>query len=129
MERNIEVTEENQSVIVDSLRSIAEVVIWGDQNSGDVFDYFLEKDMVGYFDKVLLQNPGTYVNTQLLQTLKKKRRVRTVDVERESSDRNPHHAFLVVEKAQRFSVQREVSKVLVSEEVDRVFVEPHRQTS
>lgn len=45
------------------------MVIWGDQNSGDVFDYFLEKDMVGYFDKVLLQNPGTYVNTQLLQTL------------------------------------------------------------
>ena len=45
------VTSDNQSVIVETLRSVAETVIWGDQNDENVFDYFLEKDMITFFDK------------------------------------------------------------------------------
>ena len=31
---------------------MAETVIWGDQNDANVFEFFLEKDMITYFDKV-----------------------------------------------------------------------------
>eukprot|EP00039_Didymoeca_costata_P006071 m.87280 g.87280 ORF g.87280 m.87280 type:complete len:954 (+) comp13100_c0_seq1:313-3174(+) len=69
MEHNLDVTEENQALVVETLRAIAETVIWGDQNDPQVFDFFLEKDMISYFDRILIQDPGTFVATQLLQTL------------------------------------------------------------
>ena len=69
MVKNMKVNESNQSLIVESLRSIAEIVIWGDQNDPAVFDFFLEHDMVSYFDKNLLQSAGTFVDVQILQTL------------------------------------------------------------
>ena len=43
MEANAEVTLDNSALVVESLRSIAETVIWGDQNDPSVFDFFLEK--------------------------------------------------------------------------------------
>ena len=43
MQANLTVTDENRSLVVESLRSIAETVIWGDQNDPQVFDFFLEK--------------------------------------------------------------------------------------
>eukprot|EP00038_Savillea_parva_P014805 m.12143 g.12143 ORF g.12143 m.12143 type:complete len:956 (-) comp2913_c0_seq1:150-3017(-) len=69
MEDNEMVEEHNQNLIVESLRSIAEIVIWGDQNDPKVFEYFLEKNMIAYFDKFLGQGAGAFINTQLLQTL------------------------------------------------------------
>ena len=39
------------------------------QNDPKVFEYFLEHNMIAYFDSFLGQNAGTFINTQLLQTL------------------------------------------------------------
>ena len=67
--RNIEVHEGNKELLVETLRSIAEILIWGDQNDNRVFDVFLENNMLFYFLKILNQNTGRYVKVQMLQTL------------------------------------------------------------
>lgn len=67
--RNPTVTEGNKHHLVETFRSIAEILIWGDQNDSRVFDFFLEKNMQSFFLKTLTQNPGRYVCLQLLQTL------------------------------------------------------------
>eukprot|EP00041_Stephanoeca_diplocostata_P016367 m.322018 g.322018 ORF g.322018 m.322018 type:complete len:992 (+) comp20344_c1_seq1:243-3218(+) len=69
MESNLVVTPENRNLIVESLRSISEIVIWGDQNDPKVFEFFLEKNMISYFDRILFQDAGVFINTQILQTL------------------------------------------------------------
>ncbi|XP_028967494.1 protein CLEC16A [Galendromus occidentalis] len=67
--RNQIVTEHNKDQLVETLRSISEILIWGDQNDGSVFDFFLEKNMLSFFVKIMQQKQGRYVCTQLLQTL------------------------------------------------------------
>nr|XP_006814698.1 PREDICTED: protein CLEC16A-like [Saccoglossus kowalevskii] len=63
------VTEQNKSLLVETFRSISEILIWGDQNDSSVFDFFLEKNMLSFFLKILRQPCGRYVSVQLLQTL------------------------------------------------------------
>ena len=36
--KNQNVTEQNHSLLVETLRSISEILIWGDQNDGSVFE-------------------------------------------------------------------------------------------
>eukprot|EP01137_Pigoraptor_chileana_P000856 Opistho-2@37669 len=67
--RNAVVTDGNKSLLVETLRSIAEILIWGDQNDNRVFDFFLEKNMLTFFLRILGQRTGRYVKVQLLQTL------------------------------------------------------------
>ncbi|OQR80318.1 protein CLEC16A-like, partial [Tropilaelaps mercedesae] len=67
--KNQVVTEQNKDLLVETLRSISEILIWGDQNDGSVFDFFLEKNMLSYFVKIMRQKQGRFVCTQLLQTL------------------------------------------------------------
>lgn len=38
LEKNTTVSENNSSLLVESLRSIAEILIWGDQNDSSVFE-------------------------------------------------------------------------------------------
>lgn len=38
LEKNQTVSEQNRSLLVESLRCIAEILIWGDQNDGSVFE-------------------------------------------------------------------------------------------
>lgn len=38
LERNTTVSENNRGLLVESLRSIAEILIWGDQNDSSVFE-------------------------------------------------------------------------------------------
>ena len=38
MSRNQTVTEQNKTLLVETLRSIAEILIWGDQNDSSVFE-------------------------------------------------------------------------------------------
>ena len=54
---------------MESVRAIAEIVIWGDQNDPSVFEFFMEKDLLRLFEHILLCDAGAYVNTQVLQTL------------------------------------------------------------
>lgn len=38
LDKNQEVTEDNKSLLVETLRQIAEILIWGDQNDATVFE-------------------------------------------------------------------------------------------
>ncbi|KAG7302494.1 hypothetical protein JYU34_012410, partial [Plutella xylostella] len=69
--KNTTVSESNRGTLVESLRCIAEILIWGDQNDSSVFDFFLEKNMLSYFLKIMRQRCGgsSFVCVQLLQTL------------------------------------------------------------
>uniref|UniRef100_A0A182S7F6 Uncharacterized protein n=1 Tax=Anopheles maculatus TaxID=74869 RepID=A0A182S7F6_9DIPT len=61
LERNTTVSESNRGLLVESLRSIAEILIWGDQNDSSVFDNnlvnsiivhkfdFSDEDVMGYY--------------------------------------------------------------------------------
>lgn len=69
LSKNQTVSENNRGLLVETLRSIAEILIWGDQNDSSVFDFFLEKNMLSFFLKILKQKCGSYVCVQLLQTL------------------------------------------------------------
>ncbi|XP_062563745.1 protein CLEC16A homolog [Armigeres subalbatus] len=71
LERNTTVSENNRGLLVESLRCIAEILIWGDQNDSSVFDFFLEKNMLSYFLHIMRQKSGgsSFVCVQLLQTL------------------------------------------------------------
>ena len=67
--KNKIVTENNKGMLVEALRSMAENLIWGDQNDSSVFDYFLEKNMQSFFLDILDQREGTVLSVQILQTL------------------------------------------------------------
>ncbi|XP_052050053.1 protein CLEC16A isoform X3 [Apodemus sylvaticus] len=67
--KNTTVTEQNRNLLVETIRSITEILIWGDQNDSSVFDFFLEKNMFVFFLNILRQKSGRYVCVQLLQTL------------------------------------------------------------
>ncbi|XP_050302255.1 protein CLEC16A homolog isoform X2 [Anthonomus grandis grandis] len=71
LSRNQTVSESNRGLLVETLRSIAEILIWGDQNDSSVFDFFLEKNMLSFFLRIMRQRCGgsNYVCVQLLQTL------------------------------------------------------------
>lgn len=69
--RNPVVTEANRAVVVETIRRVAEYMIWGDQNEPRIFDFFLENNIMTYLNKVLLQpaNRTGEVAKQVLQTL------------------------------------------------------------
>ncbi|KAK7789515.1 hypothetical protein R5R35_002837 [Gryllus longicercus] len=69
LSKNQTVSDTNRGLLVETLRSIAEILIWGDQNDSSVFDFFLEKNMLSFFLKIMKQKCGSYVCVQLLQTL------------------------------------------------------------
>ncbi|CAI4232062.1 unnamed protein product [Auanema sp. JU1783] len=66
--KNEKVTDSNRKILVEALRAIAEILIWGDQNDGSVFDFFLERQMLSHFLEIMKQESGS-LNVQLLQTL------------------------------------------------------------
>ncbi|XP_011343559.1 protein CLEC16A homolog isoform X2 [Ooceraea biroi] len=69
LSKNQTVSDNNRGLLVETLRSIAEILIWGDQNDSSVFDFFLEKNMLSFFLRIMKQKCGSYVCVQLLQTL------------------------------------------------------------
>ncbi|KAM8704299.1 hypothetical protein ACLKA7_008839 [Drosophila subpalustris] len=71
LEKNTTVSESNRGLLVESLRCIAEILIWGDQHDSLVFDFFLEKNMLAFFLHIMRQKSGgsSFVCVQLLQTL------------------------------------------------------------
>ncbi|KAK0418158.1 hypothetical protein QR680_013405 [Steinernema hermaphroditum] len=69
MIKNEKVSEGNRNLLVEALRAIAEILIWGDQNDSTVFDFFLERQMLSHFLAIMKQSSGSTVCVQLLQTL------------------------------------------------------------
>ncbi|GAM21024.1 hypothetical protein SAMD00019534_041990, partial [Acytostelium subglobosum LB1] len=67
--KNPVITPSNSGVIVETLRQIAEVLIWGDQNNNSLFEFFQERNLLGFFVSILDQKTSSSVTIQLLQTL------------------------------------------------------------
>eukprot|EP00667_Euglena_gracilis_P009497 EG_transcript_9653 len=59
----------NADQLVETLREIAELLIWGDQHNPEFFDYFLEKQILQHFIRVLFQVRHHAVQVQIIQTL------------------------------------------------------------
>jgi protein CLEC16A len=65
------VDDENKSLVVEILRVIAEMVVYGDNKSELLFDFFCEKNMLHLFLEIMWSEKGcpTSVHIQILQTL------------------------------------------------------------
>ncbi|CAH8666278.1 unnamed protein product [Dicrocoelium dendriticum] len=69
LQKNATVNEQNSEIVVEAVRLIAEILIWGDQNDSSVMDFFLEKNLLEFFFNVIKKKPPRAVCVQILQTL------------------------------------------------------------
>lgn len=53
LEATPEINLTNKQATVETLRSIAELMIWGDQHEPTFFEFFLEKNVLGHFHRLL----------------------------------------------------------------------------
>lgn len=53
--KNSTVTEANKDLVVETLRLLAELLIWGDQHEPRFFDFFLENNLLAHFHAILEQ--------------------------------------------------------------------------
>lgn len=65
------VSTENEQLIVEVLRVIAEMVVYGDSKSELLFDFFCEKNMLSLFLDIMRVENGcpSIIHIQILQTL------------------------------------------------------------
>lgn len=65
------VTEDNQDLVIEILRVIAEMVVYGDNKSELLFDFFCEKSMLSLFLQIMYSESTcpVSVHVQILQTL------------------------------------------------------------
>ncbi|XP_057499982.1 protein TRANSPARENT TESTA 9-like isoform X1 [Actinidia eriantha] len=63
------VNEVNKDFVIEVLRSIAEVLTYGDQHDSTFFEYFMEKQVMGEFVRILKISRTVSVSLQLLQTM------------------------------------------------------------
>ncbi|KAL6660439.1 hypothetical protein ACP70R_001985 [Stipagrostis hirtigluma subsp. patula] len=63
------VNESNKDFVIEALRSIAELMIYGDQHDQSFFEYFMEKQIMGEFARILRISKLSRVSLQLLQTM------------------------------------------------------------
>ena len=55
MSKNQTVNEQNKTLLVETLRSIAEILIWGDQNDSTVFEFvFIFISYIFQFSNLLI---------------------------------------------------------------------------
>lgn len=61
----------NEEVVVETLRSLAEIVVYGDNKSELMFDFFCEKNMLSLFLELMYADCGcpSTIHVQILQTL------------------------------------------------------------
>ncbi|KAG6705914.1 hypothetical protein I3843_07G194400 [Carya illinoinensis] len=63
------VNEVNKDFVIEALRSIAELITYGDQHDSSFFEFFMEKQVMGEFVRVLKISRTVTVSLQLLQTI------------------------------------------------------------
>uniref|UniRef100_A0A7N2KW13 FPL domain-containing protein n=1 Tax=Quercus lobata TaxID=97700 RepID=A0A7N2KW13_QUELO len=63
------VNEVNKDFVIEALRSIAELITYGDQNDSSFFEFFMEKQVMGQFVRILKISRTMIVSLQLLQTM------------------------------------------------------------
>ena len=59
------VSERNREAVVEALRAVTELLIWGDKHDAAFFEFFLEKNMVAIFWRLLAQ-PATAMCAQMM---------------------------------------------------------------
>ncbi|CAF4392704.1 unnamed protein product, partial [Rotaria sp. Silwood2] len=69
LQRNATISDANRDLLTETLRSISEILIWGDQHDSSVFDYYLEQGLLAYFLDYMRQKNGRFICIQILQTL------------------------------------------------------------
>ncbi|XP_017410424.1 protein TRANSPARENT TESTA 9 isoform X8 [Vigna angularis] len=63
------ISEVNKGFVIEALRSIAELITYGDQHDPSYFEFFMEKQVMGEFIRVLKLTRTVSVPLQLLQTV------------------------------------------------------------
>ncbi len=69
------ITPSNAGKVVETLRALGELMIWGDQNAdagatgSSFFDFFAEKNLLSHFVRILQQRCENRVKVQVIQTL------------------------------------------------------------
>ncbi|KAK7329129.1 hypothetical protein VNO77_23275 [Canavalia gladiata] len=63
------VNEVNKDFVIEALRSIAELITYGDQHDPSFFEFFMEKQVVGEFVRILKLSRTISIPLQLLQTV------------------------------------------------------------
>lgn len=63
------VNEVNKDFVIEALRSIAELITYGDQHDSTFFEFFMEKQVMGEFVRILKVSRTMTVSLQLLQTI------------------------------------------------------------
>ncbi|KAL7593358.1 hypothetical protein Lser_V15G33465 [Lactuca serriola] len=63
------VNDVNKDFVIEALRSIAELITYGDQHDANFFEFFMEKQVMGEFVRILKINKNVIVSIQLLQTM------------------------------------------------------------
>ncbi|KAI9112504.1 hypothetical protein K1719_016427 [Acacia pycnantha] len=63
------VNDVNKDFVVEALRSIAELITYGDQHDPSFFEFFMERQVMGEFVRILKQSTTVSVSIQLLQTV------------------------------------------------------------
>ncbi|KAF3975849.1 hypothetical protein CMV_000925 [Castanea mollissima] len=63
------VNEVNKDFVIEALRSIAELITYGDQNDSSFFEFFMENQVMGQFVRILKISRTMIVSLQLLQTM------------------------------------------------------------
>ncbi|KAI3709072.1 hypothetical protein L2E82_38813 [Cichorium intybus] len=63
------VNDVNKDFVIEALRSIAELITYGDQHDANFFEFFMEKQVMGEFVRILRISKSAIVSVQLLQTM------------------------------------------------------------
>ncbi|XP_050940425.1 protein TRANSPARENT TESTA 9 isoform X3 [Cucumis melo] len=63
------VNEVNKDFVIEALRSISELITYGDQHDASFFEFFMEKQIMGEFVRILKISRAATVSLQLLQTM------------------------------------------------------------
>ncbi|XP_048423754.1 protein TRANSPARENT TESTA 9-like isoform X1 [Pyrus x bretschneideri] len=63
------VNDVNKDFVIEALRSIAELITYGDQHDSTFFEFFMEKQVMGEFVRILKVSRTMTVSLQLLQTI------------------------------------------------------------
>lgn len=69
LEKNPKINPRNKQLVIETLRQIAELMIWGDQNDDSFFHIIAERNILGYFLSIIAQKYHRSVTIQVMQTL------------------------------------------------------------
>ena len=59
LQQQTAVTDDNRQLLIETLRSLAELMIWGDQHEPGFFEYFAEHNVLQHFARFLKRSSNT----------------------------------------------------------------------